>query len=76
MFVKNFAKIKLFKDTFNTKKYNFQTIKLIVSMEKKPRKLKKLLNQVKWKVYDGIPCRIHGDLQFDNIYLKMINNLN
>ena len=29
-----------------------------------------MLNRVKWKdLHDGIPCRIHGDLQFDNILI-------
>ena len=71
MFVKNFTKIKLFKD-FNCTNKNiiFELIKLIISMEKKTEKIEKLLNRVKWKdLYDGIPCRIHGDLQFDNILI-------
>ena len=51
-------------------KYNFRTDKTNYINGEKTERIEKLLNRVKWKdLYDGIPCRIHGDLQFDNILI-------
>ena len=51
-------------------KYNFRADKTNYINGEKTERIEKLLNQVKWKdLYDGIPCRIHGDLQFDNILI-------
>ncbi len=67
---KTLERIKLYK-----KKYNFRIDKISYINGTRTEKIEKLLNQIKWKdLYNGIPSKIHGDLQFDNILITNKNN--
>ena len=60
---KTFERIKMYK-----KKYNFKKDKINYINRKTVDKIENLLKRIEWKkLYSGIPTRIHGDLQFDNI---------
>ena len=57
------------------KKYHFRVDKISYINGTRTEKIEKLLNQIKWKdLYNGIPSKIHGDLQFDNILITNKNN--
>ena len=69
-FDKTYSRLNLFMKNNNYKTDSFKYIN-----KKKIPNINKLIKKVNFtKIYQGIPCYIHGDLQFDNIIMTNNND--